>query len=218
MPATANSQTLCTMPRDKFCASNIGTFACRTFPRDTKASKRAKTPTMNQRLINIIKNYKRRRETKPDSHLTFCENQNTLDNAIYFAAIAKNGKGKKHGHQKRLKKKVLAKYADNLLERKRDIKRVKTFDQLYAIATESANKGIGKLTIYDTAHRISKFLNVVPDKIYLHAGTKAGAKKLLGQIGRMEYITKLDLPKEFQIQDLTEEEIEDILCIYKKLF
>jgi hypothetical protein len=29
------------MPRDRFGASNIGTFACRTFPRDTKASKRA---------------------------------------------------------------------------------------------------------------------------------------------------------------------------------
>lgn len=33
---------LCTMPRDRFGASNIGTFTCRTFPRDTKASKRAK--------------------------------------------------------------------------------------------------------------------------------------------------------------------------------
>jgi hypothetical protein len=29
------------MPRDRFGASNIGTFACRTFPRDTKAIKRA---------------------------------------------------------------------------------------------------------------------------------------------------------------------------------
>jgi hypothetical protein len=32
---------LCKMPRDRFSASNIGTFACRAFPRDTKASKRA---------------------------------------------------------------------------------------------------------------------------------------------------------------------------------
>jgi hypothetical protein len=29
------------MPRDRFSASIIGTFACRSFPRDTKASKRA---------------------------------------------------------------------------------------------------------------------------------------------------------------------------------
>jgi hypothetical protein len=39
---TEETQTLCTMPRDSFGASNIGTFACRTFSRDTKASKRAK--------------------------------------------------------------------------------------------------------------------------------------------------------------------------------
>ncbi|MFM7857406.1 MAG: hypothetical protein ACKO96_37175 [Flammeovirgaceae bacterium] len=32
---------LCTMPRDRV-AARIGTFACRAFPRDTKASKRAK--------------------------------------------------------------------------------------------------------------------------------------------------------------------------------
>jgi hypothetical protein len=35
-------ESLCTMPRDRDGASNIGTFACRTFSRDTKASKRAK--------------------------------------------------------------------------------------------------------------------------------------------------------------------------------
>jgi len=33
---------LCTMPRDRNGALNAGTFACRSFHRDTKASKRAK--------------------------------------------------------------------------------------------------------------------------------------------------------------------------------
>jgi hypothetical protein len=35
------------MPRDRFGASNIGTFACCTFPRDTKASKRANLGSEN---------------------------------------------------------------------------------------------------------------------------------------------------------------------------
>lgn len=102
---------------------------------------------MNQRLINIIKNYKGLREKKADNHLIFCESQDTLDNAIYFAATATDGKNKRHGHQRRLTKNVLAKYADNLLERKREIKKAKDFDTLYEIASECANKGIGKLTI-----------------------------------------------------------------------
>ncbi|MFN7436252.1 MAG: hypothetical protein ACK5SJ_07400, partial [Bacteroidota bacterium] len=37
---TAETQTLCTMPRRQG-PPHIGTFACRTFKRDTKASKRA---------------------------------------------------------------------------------------------------------------------------------------------------------------------------------
>lgn len=173
---------------------------------------------MNQRLVNIIKNYKRRKEKKADNHLIFCESQDTLENAIYFAATATDGKNKRHGHQRRLTKNVLNKYADNLLKRKREIRKANNFDALYKIASDCANKGIGKLTIYDTAHRVGKFLNISPDKIYLHAGTKLGAQKLLGQIGSKRCIVKSELPVEFQIEQLNEEEIEDILCIYKRLF
>ena len=43
---TAETQTLCTMPRDRVVATRIGTFACRTFHRDAKASKRANLPTL----------------------------------------------------------------------------------------------------------------------------------------------------------------------------
>ncbi len=32
---------LCTMPRDRVVATRIGIFACRTYPRATKTSKRA---------------------------------------------------------------------------------------------------------------------------------------------------------------------------------
>ena len=41
------------MPRDRDGASNIGTFACRTFPCDTKASNRAKH-TVNDICILLI--------------------------------------------------------------------------------------------------------------------------------------------------------------------
>jgi hypothetical protein len=53
---TAETQTLCTMPRDRFGASNIGTFACRTFPRDTKASKRANCyhPCLRDIGLNLL--------------------------------------------------------------------------------------------------------------------------------------------------------------------
>jgi hypothetical protein len=46
-PATSQTQTLCTMPRDSVVATRIGTFACHTLPRDTKASKRANLPALD---------------------------------------------------------------------------------------------------------------------------------------------------------------------------
>ncbi|MCA6380820.1 MAG: hypothetical protein IM574_03445 [Cytophagales bacterium] len=48
------------MPRDRYCASYIGPFACRTFPRDTKASKRAReTPKVLTETANQPKGHKK---------------------------------------------------------------------------------------------------------------------------------------------------------------
>jgi hypothetical protein len=52
-PPLNKPNTLCTMPRDRDGASNIGTFACRSFPRDTKASKRAKKMTKFITLVQL---------------------------------------------------------------------------------------------------------------------------------------------------------------------
>jgi hypothetical protein len=40
------------MPRGQSSGHRIGTFACRSFPRDTKASKRANLPTRDKRRID----------------------------------------------------------------------------------------------------------------------------------------------------------------------
>ena len=44
------------MPRDRYGASNIGTFTCRSFPRDTKASKRANPPTQTLGDLKLMNN------------------------------------------------------------------------------------------------------------------------------------------------------------------
>jgi hypothetical protein len=72
--------------------------------------------------------------------------------------------------------------------------------------------GIGELYIYDTALRIGAKLNLLPSRIYLHAGARVGARAL-GFAGRLKYIELRDLPKEFQ--KLEPHEIEDVLCIFK---
>jgi hypothetical protein len=69
-----------------------------------------------------------------------------------------------------------------------------------------------ELTVYDTAQRIGAYLGIKPDRIYLHAGARAGARAL-GLRGRAESILRQDLPREFQ--RLEPYEAEDCLCIYK---
>jgi len=73
-------------------------------------------------------------------------------------------------------------------------------------------RGIGDLTVYDTAVRIGAHLGLEPQMVYLHAGTKAGARAmgLAGQGGRLAMST---LPAAFR--QLSAREVEDCLCIYK---
>ena len=82
---------------------------------------------------------------------------------------------------------------------------------LYAIVDDAGIKGIRALTIYDTPIRIGAFVKLQPERVYLHAGTKEGAKAL-GFYSR-ETLAVSELPKMFS--RLTPAEIEDCLCIYK---
>ena len=69
--------------------------------------------------------------------------------------------------------------------------------------------------VYDTAFRIGAKLNKLPTKVYLHTGTREGAKAL-GFDGKVKSIGVYELQPEFQ--KLEPYEIEDILCIFKDKF
>lgn len=96
----------------------------------------------------------------------------------------------------------------------------KDFEDLY----DHINKliggitGIGPLTVYDTAKRIGHLLAcpIYPyDYVYLCAGAKAGAEKLLGYKLNGKEPTSTFYPYFGSLPSIF---IEDILCIYKKYF
>jgi hypothetical protein len=72
--------------------------------------------------------------------------------------------------------------------------------------------GVGELMMYDTSLRIGAKLGLLPRTVYLHSGTKQGARAL-GLNWRAAYLDVGDCPPEFQV--LAPHEIEDCLCIYK---
>jgi hypothetical protein len=70
-----------------------------------------------------------------------------------------------------------------------------SFDELFQMVDNAIGgiHGIGPLTVYDTACRIGEYLNLKPEKIYLHAGTRA-AKYAPGHLVSVEVTGQLTRP------------------------
>jgi hypothetical protein len=72
--------------------------------------------------------------------------------------------------------------------------------------------GIGELYVYDTAFRLGAYLALLPVDVYLHTGTRAGARALKLNVDR-KFIPIDEFPT--ALRHLQAHEIEDFLCIYK---
>jgi len=163
----------------------------------------------------IVNAYIRDHQNSAQREAKFFRIQRTLASAIEKATFAKEPSGKRHGHQRRIPARILTKWNSLIQKRIKDLQRCHSFEELFAIHQQERSKikGIGKLTVYDTAQRIGAHLSLEPARVYLHAGTKIGATAL--GLGRgCESIFPDELPKPFQ--RLRPREIEDCLCIYKE--
>ena len=144
----------------------------------------------------------------------FFADQRTLSDAVRLAGLAETPKGKRLNHQRRIPPAVLKRSAARLLDRLATLKEAATFEDLHDVVAETIGvlEGIGDLTVYDTALRIAAKRGLEPRRVYLHAGTRAGAGAL-GFTDGADWILPGDLPSAFR--RLRPSEIEDCLCIYK---
>ncbi|WP_146193069.1 hypothetical protein [Maritimibacter sp. 55A14] len=159
-----------------------------------------------------VADYIDRCRTKAREEILFFSSQPNLSDAIMMAANCRRADGKRHPHQRRIPNRVLGEAERQLLANSESISAAQDFDALLVVVNHTIRsiRGIGELTVYDTAHRIGAFLGLAPEKVYLHAGARTGAAGL-GFSGKM--IEKDQLPAAFA--PLTAAEIEDCLCIYK---
>ena len=165
-----------------------------------------------KRLEVLIRSYEIKNKGELAKHLNFYRNLQKIDDAITKATFAICENGKRHGHQRRTKSENMKKVQVKLLENKRTIMRCRNFDDLIEMVKKASVKGFGELAIYDTSLRLSAFLDILPDKVFLHAGTLKGAKAINLDTS-YGYLQIEQLPKEFG--KLSTYEIEDMLCIYK---
>lgn len=140
--------------------------------------------------------------------------QGERHDAMSRAALAEvelDGRTLRHTHQYRIPRKQLEAARDRLLTA--DLALV-SFDELHQRVEQTIGsiERIGELAVYDTALRVGAFLGIEPELVYLHRGTRDGARALV--LGRGRTSLRVDeLPAEFS--RLRPYEIEDCLCIYK---
>ena len=162
----------------------------------------------------IVRTYTSKIQPKAQTELEWFKKQPTLILAVEKAALAINSKQKRYSHQRRLKKVNLEQARKILVANLELLNSCKSFDELFSLVEKLVRhiNGIGELYVYDTTLRIGANLGLLPTKVYLHAGTRTGAKRL-GFQGKEPTIAVSKFPK--ALQKLQPHEIEDVLCIFK---
>jgi hypothetical protein len=165
----------------------------------------------------IVSAYLEDHQKKAEKQQRWFAIQPNLEEAVKQAALARSPKGKRLSHQRRIPNAVLTEGYKQLLDSLPMLREAKSFEALHtAVASRIGSiPGIGELTIYDTALRIGAFLRLEPSVVFMHSGTRTGAKRL-GLDTSRDFLTVEELPPAFRV--LRPREIEDVLCIYKDHF
>lgn len=175
------------------------------------------TTTLSQATLGVVvAHYNSFNRATPIAELDYFSAQPSFEEAISEAALCRV-RGKRLSHQCRIPRAVLDEARMRLLSNASILGNARTFEELHAdieILIGSIS-GIGPLTVYDIALRIGAYRNKSPKLIFLHAGTRGGAKAL-GLDWQASTLKVEDLPA--SLRQLTAREAEDVLCIYKGYF
>jgi hypothetical protein len=179
------------------------------FPNRTCGHEKPKRRTLRAMVRHYILYYRPRARAEL---WTFC--RQPFEVALERAALAKDERGKRFPHQRRLPELVLRSAGGILLRAAEKLRRCDSFDQLHDVVKERLEgiRGLRRLYYYDTALHAGASLRLMPERVYLHRGTRVGARRL-GMDWRADSLGPGAFPKE--LAALEPYEIEDFLCIYK---
>lgn len=143
--------------------------------------------------------------------------QPTLAAAVREASFARGPDGRRLSHQRRIRPDVLAACYTELSRTLRLIEEAPDFEALHEVVKQRIGsiEGVGELMVYDTSVRIAAWRKLEPRRVFLHAGTREGAKRL-GLEHRAESLSLEVLP--IPLRALSARQAEDVLCIYKDQF
>jgi hypothetical protein len=169
----------------------------------------------DRKLERLVDQYQRRFAQHRQAERQRFAGMPDLATAIREAALARRADGKCEVHQRRVGLARLEPFEKSLQATRQAIARCRSFDELHTIVERCRTERVGPLAVYDAAVRIAAYLSLAPDKIYLHTGTRKGAKAL-GLDTSQGHLNPDQLPR--PLRRLSPDEIEDFLCIFKGSF
>lgn len=163
----------------------------------------------------LVRLYLRCDKPRLDEQLEYFATLPSFEAAVEAAAMAKDKRGKRLLHQRRLKRLSLMQVKEKLLAILPNLRTCGSFEELHTLVVSSVHeiRGLGELYSYDTALRIGAHLRKRPERVYLHAGTRKGARALRFP-GKLQYIERCDMP--IPLHGLAPHDIENFLCIYEE--
>lgn len=169
---------------------------------------------LNVSLASQVEEFIHNRRKMPRDDVDYYRQKPNLESAIVSASRAERNDGKRHSHQRRLRNGTIQRAQEALLAARDEIQTCKTFDELHGLICRLFRPiwGAGVLYVYDTAFRLGQYLRIHPTKVFLHAGTRVGARNL-GLPAHKPYLEMDELPEE--LLRLSACEAEDFLCIYQ---
>jgi hypothetical protein len=165
-------------------------------------------------LTEITIDYEVTHAARAERELRFFAIQKSLSRAVSLAGLAVGPGGKRFSHQFRIPAEVLKESEKRLQSAISELRSATTFESLHEIVRRRIGniRGIGELAVYDTALRIGAYLSLSPTSVFLHAGTRDGARALGFDAGTtMLQVNSLPTA----LRKFQPHQIEDILCIYK---
>lgn len=166
-------------------------------------------------LNSLVSMYIAKHQPRALREKSFFESMPSLELAIYHAAFALDDREppKRYSHQRRIRMRPMKHAHHFLLQSRGRLAKVRSFEELHDFLRIAFSEvhGLGALYTYDTALRVGFFLKLAPEKVYLHAGTRQGARAF--GVRNADVVEVSALPRE--LAALPPHEIENFLCIFK---
>lgn len=161
----------------------------------------------------IVADYIQEHRDGAQDEREFFQNCESLEEVIDRAALCLTAEDKRHSHHYRRSRAALAKARDALRKCVDAIQACEQFHDLFELVETQILPipDIGSLVVYDVATWVGSYLDLEPDRVYLHAGAAKGAAAL--GLKNRKTILPTELPSAFCRLRCCE--IEDCLCIYK---